>query len=275
MNILIVGLGIIGASYAKGLKDKGHTIYGVDIKQDTIDFALKNEIIDYGSLCASDFIYKAKLIIIGLYPNDILDFLKKHKHLFNRDQVITDVCGVKRCFLDEAIKTSSPASYISHHPMAGKEKVGITFSDPNIFKKANFLIIDEASRKEDIKLLEDIAHDLEFMRISVMSKEKHDKMIGFTSQLAHAIAVALVNSDTESDTKNFIGDSYRDLTRIAKINKDLWSELFFSNKDYLINEIDNFEFYLDKIKTSLINDDKKLLEEQFISAKEIREKMEK
>ncbi len=100
-------------------------------------------------------------------------------------------------------------------------------------------------------------------------------MIGFTSQLAHAIAVSLVNSDDQEDTRNFIGDSYRDLTRIAKINKDLWSELFFANKDYLINEIDNFEYYLDIIKYSLINNEPDKLKEQFVRAKEIREKMDK
>jgi prephenate dehydrogenase len=100
-------------------------------------------------------------------------------------------------------------------------------------------------------------------------------MIGFTSQLTHAIAVALVNSDTEDDTINFIGDSYRDLTRIAKINKDLWSELFFSNKDYLINELDNFVTELEKIRTALDTNDEELLKEQFVSAKLIREKMEK
>ncbi len=275
MNILIVGLGIIGASYAKGLKDKGHTIYGVDINKETLEYALDNNIVDFASSDASLFIPNVELIIIGLYPNNIIEFLKKYKDLFNEKHVITDVCGVKRCFLDEAIEISKPARFVSHHPMAGREKIGIKFSDPAIFKKANFLIIDENSLESDIDTLKGIAHDLEFARISVISKEKHDKMIGFTSQLAHAIAVALVNSDNESDTKNFIGDSYRDLTRIAKINKDLWSELFFSNKDYLINEIDNFEFFLDKIKTALINDDRALLEEQFVSAKEIREKMEK
>ncbi len=275
MNILVVGLGIIGASYAKGLKDKGYTIYGVDIKEDTIKYALDNNIIDYGSIEASDYISKADLIILGLYPFAILEFLKKYNHLFNSNLVITDVCGVKRYFIYEAYELAKPAHYITHHPMAGREKVGITFSDPKIFNGANFLIIDYKVNENEIDLLKNIAHDLSFGKISIISPEKHDKMIGFTSQLTHAIAVSLVNSDTEDDTNRFIGDSYRDLTRIAKINKELWSELFLSNKDYLINEIENFVTELAKLKKCLENDDDNTLKEIFEKAKDKREKMEK
>ena len=267
MRILIVGLGLIGASYAKGLKSKGHYIYGVDINQDTIEYAKENNIVD--------FIKEADMIILGLYPYDLLDFLKKYQPLFNKNQIITDVCGVKRHFVFEAKELAKPATYISHHPMAGKEKVGIVYSDPTIFKKANFLIINTNNEEYEVNKLKELANDLEFNRITVISAEKHDKMIGFTSQLAHAIAVALVNSDTEEDTRNFIGDSYRDLTRIAKINKVLWSELFFSNKDYLINELDNFVNELEKIRLALDTNDEALLKEQFIKAKQIREKMEK
>jgi len=275
MNILIVGLGIIGASYAKGLRLKGHHVYGVDIKDSTIKYALENNFIDEGSKEASDFIKNADLLILGLYPFDILEFIKKYKNEFKENLVITDVCGVKRHFIYEATKLAKPATYITHHPMAGREKVGIEYSNPQIFKNANFLIVDNENNKREIDLLKGIANDLEFGRISIISPEKHDKMIGFTSQLAHAIAVSLVNSDTEDDTIKFIGDSYRDLTRIAKINKDLWAELFFSNKDYLIKEIDNFELELIKLRNSLENDDKESLLKIFETAKYKREKMEK
>ena len=273
MNILIVGLGIIGASYAKGLKIKGHYIYGVDKLESTLKYAKDNNIIDEGSLNACDFIDNADLIILGLYPNNLIQFLKEHK--FKASQIITDVCGVKSHFLEEAYELAKPATYISHHPMAGREKVGIEYSDNKIFDGANFLIINYNNKDYEINALKEIAKDLNFGKISIISMEKHDKMIGYTSQLAHAIAVALVNSDTEEDTFSFIGDSYRDLTRIAKINKNLWSELFLSNKDYLIDEIDNFEKVLNDIKTCLINDDSKKLKEIFEESKIRREKMEK
>ncbi len=275
MNILIVGLGLMGASYASGLRKKGHTVYGVDINKDSIEYAKEYHIIDDGSLNPSDFINKVDLLILGLYPFDILDFIKKYHSSFNENLIVTDLCGVKRHFIDEAISLTRPATYISHHPMAGREKVGARFNDPNIFKGANFLIIDKNNKEREINVLKELAAALEFGKISIITPEKHDKMIGFTSQLAHAIAVSLVNSDTEEDTNAFIGDSYRDLTRIAKINRDLWSELFFSNKDYLISEINNFEQELEKLKNSLINDDSKALKDIFVKAKEKREKMEK
>lgn len=275
MNILIVGLGIIGASYAKGLKEKGHYIYGVDKSEDTISYGIENNIISEGSIDAKDFIEKSDLIILGLYPYDLLDFLKKYNNLFKEGQIITDVSGVKRHFLKEAYNLAKPATYISHHPMAGREKQGIKYSDNKIFNSANFLIINYQNSEKEIEVLKGISKDLNFGKISIISMEKHDKMVGYTSQLAHAIACALVNSDTEDDTYDFIGDSYRDLTRIAKINKDLWSELFLSNKDYLIDEINNFENELDKIKTSLITCDKEALKEIFEESKIRREKMEK
>ncbi len=275
MNILIVGLGIIGASYAKGLKEKGHYIYGVDKRKETISYGIENNIISEGSIDAKDFIEKSDLIILGLYPYDLLDFLKKYNNLFKEGQIITDVSGVKRHFLKEAYALSKPATYISHHPMAGREKQGIKYSDNKIFNGANFLIINYQNAEKEIEVLKGIARDLNFGKISIISMEKHDKMVGYTSQLAHAIACALVNSDTEDDTYDFIGDSYRDLTRIAKINKDLWSELFLSNRDYLIDEINNFENELDKIKTSLITCDKEALKDIFEESKIRREKMEK
>lgn len=275
MNILIVGLGIIGASYAKGLKIKGHYIYGVDKLDSTLEYALKNNIIDEGSLEASKFIDKADLIILGLYPNNLIEFLKEYKSKFKENQIITDVCGVKSHFLKEAYELAKPACYISHHPMAGREKVGIEYSDNKIFEGANFLIINYKTEEPEINVLKKISKDLNFGKVSIISMEKHDKMIGYTSQLAHAIAVALVNSDTEDDTFSFIGDSYRDLTRIAKINKNLWSELFLSNKKYLIDEIDNFQDELNDIKECLINDDSAKLKEIFEESKTRREKMEK
>lgn len=153
MNILIVGLGIIGASYAKGLKIKGHYIYGVDKLDSTLEYALKNNIIDEGSLEASKFIDKADLIILGLYPNNLIEFLKEYKSKFKENQIITDVCGVKSHFLKEAYELAKPACYISHHPMAGREKVGIEYSDNKIFEGANFLIINYKTEEPEINVL--------------------------------------------------------------------------------------------------------------------------
>lgn len=275
MNILIVGLGLIGGSYAMRLKKAGHKIYGVDVKQSTLDYALSHNMCDAVSLDASEFITISDLIIIGLYPDHILEFLESYHSLFNSKQVITDVCGVKSAFIHRAIKLASPAIYISHHPMAGREKSGIEYADNKIFDGMNFLIVNVENKEYEINILKQIGHDLGFGRISLMSPKYHDKMIGFTSQLTHAIAVSLVNSDTEDDTKNFIGDSYRDLTRIAMINENLWSDLFFANREYLLSEITNFESELLKLKLCLVENNKEGLKEIFIKSKNKRKEMEK
>ena len=278
MKYLIVGLGLIGGSYAKGLKEKGHYVYGVTRSLETINYALDMGYIDEGKPIDEDFdefIDNADIVILASYPEQILGFLDKHNGRFKKGQIITDVAGVKTCYVYEAIKKAKPATYIAHHPMAGRETSGIKYANTEMFKGANFLIVSVKNDKEDIEKIASIGEDLGFKNITVMTPEKHDKMIGFTSQLAHAIAVSLVNADTEEDTKYFIGDSYRDLTRIAKINEELWSSLFLLNKDYLIAEIEGFSSELNKIKTALVDEDAEALKKIFISSRIKRTEMDK
>ena len=275
MNILIIGLGLMGGSYAMGLTKKGHKVYACDINNESIEYAKKNNFIIDGSYDASNYIPKMDMIILGLYPNYIVDFLKKYNNLFKKGQIITDLCGIKTHFLQEAQQYSGDAEYISHHPMAGREKSGVIHSNIEMFKKANFLITPtEKNTTHAIEMMKALGLDLEFGRISVVTPEHHDAIIAYTSQLTHAIAVSLVNADTDIDSKNFVGDSYRDLTRIAKINEELWSELFFDNKDALLKKIGDFERELDDIKTALINGDKELLKKKFISSTNHRKEME-
>lgn len=276
MKVLIVGLGLMGGAYALKLKSKGYTVYGTDINQNSIDYAIKNEFIDEGSIDPTEFILKADLIIIALYPKLIIEFINKYNKLFNENQIITDICGVKTSFVYDAEKLSLPAKYVSHHPMAGREKSGVEYSNLVSFSGANFLITTtNNSNNNAIESLKKIGLDLGFNKITVIDLETHDDMIGFTSQLTHAIAVSLVNSDHNPNTKYFIGDSYRDLTRIAKINESLWSELFLENKDNLLNHIESFEHELDLLKIALKNEDRKALEELFKNSTAIRKEMDK
>lgn len=275
MKILVVGLGLIGGSYAMSLSNKGHKVYGVDINNETLDYAINKKWIISGSAEASDYICDMDMIIICLYPMLILEFLAKYACYFKEGQIITDVCGVKSSFVEEATKLALPATYLSHHPMAGKEKVGIKYSDSRIFIGANFLITPVCENDNAINTLKNIAIEMGFGRITVMSPKRHDEMIGFTSQLTHAIAVSLVNSDHDSETKKFIGDSYRDLTRIAMINEKLWSELFLENKEALLVHIESFENELNVLKNALYEDDKEKLNELFRNSTKIRKEMEK
>ena len=276
MKICIVGLGLIGGSYAMGLSKKNHEVYGIDKNIDTINYAIQKGYIKAGFTDDYNILSEMDLIILAIYPQAILNFLTENNKFFNRNQVITDVCGIKTSFVYKAALLSGEATYLSHHPMAGKEKIGIEYADSSIFKGANFLITPiENTPIQAIKLIDSIGKDLEFGRISVISPERHDKMIGFTSQLTHAIAVSLVNSDSDEETKSFIGDSYRDLTRIAMINEKLWSELFLENKTELLSHIENFEKELDVLKNALKTNDKEKLNELFKHSTIVRKKMEK
>ncbi len=276
MKVLIVGLGLMGGAYAYRLSNKGYTVYGSDINMDSIDYALEKKFIANGSVNPEDFIKDSDLIVLAIYPTAILSFINRYHDLFHEGQVITDICGVKSSFIHEATKLSKPAVYCSHHPMAGREKIGIEYSTECVFGGANYLITPlEGTDEFAIDLLKQLGNDLGFKRISVMDIEKHNRMIGFTSQLTHAIAVSLVNSDHDSDTKYYIGDSYRDLTRIAMINENLWSELFLENRKYLLEHIASFEFELDLLKMALYREDKEALCELFRSSTKIRKDMEK
>lgn len=276
MKVLIVGLGLMGGAYAYRLSNKGYTVYGSDINMDSIDYALEKKFIANGSVNPEDFIKNSDLIVLAIYPTAILSFINRYHDLFHEGQVITDICGVKSSFIHEATKLSKPAVYCSHHPMAGREKIGIEYSTECVFGGANYLITPLLGTDEfAIDLLKQLGNDLGFKRISVMDIEKHNRMIGFTSQLTHAIAVSLVNSDHDSDTKYYIGDSYRDLTRIAMINENLWSELFLENRKYLLEHIASFEFELDLLKMALYREDKEALCELFRSSTKIRKDMEK
>ncbi len=276
MRILIVGLGLIGGSYAMGLSKKGHIVYGMDKDVHAIQYAQQKGFILESNLQNRELVSNVDLIILSIYPQAIVEFMKEYQAYFKASQIITDVCGVKGSFIYQVQQYVGLATYVSHHPMAGKEKIGIEFADDTIFKGANFLITPlENTPLPAIKQLDGIARDLGFKTITVISPEKHDQMIGFTSQLTHAIAVSLVNSDHDKDTVHFIGDSYRDLTRIAMINERLWSELFLENRDALLTHIEAFENELNGLKAALKENDKEKLEELFQRSTEIRRKMEK
>ena len=265
----------MGGAYAYRLKEKGHIIYGYDLNKDNLNYALDNNYIDYISFDLKE-ISNIDLLILATYPKDIIPFLNKYHHLFRDDLYITDIASVKGKFLLDAVKLAKPAKYISHHPMAGKEKTGIKYSKECEFSNANFLITTTIDNKEDeIELIKSIGVDLGFGNIVTVDYDKQDLVIAYTSALTHAIAISLVNSDNIEDAKNFIGDSYRDLTRIAMINENLWSELFFENKDNLLNYIDIFIKNMEKIKDALKNNDIESLKELMVSSTNIRKSMNK
>lgn len=277
MNIVIVGLGVIGGSYAKALQKAGYSnVYGIDKDEITLQKAKDLGLIKEGFKDGSKCLVDADFIILSIYPRLVRGFIEDNKNNFKDGAVITDATGIKEMFIKEVIDClPEQVDFVFGHPMAGREKKGIDFSSAEVFKDANYLItVIDRNKEENIQLVERLAKEMGFNRVKRITPSFHDEMISFTSQLPHALAVALINADIEGrDTGSFIGDSYRDLTRIANINEDLWSELFLGNKNNLIKSIIMFEDELMKIKSALIHDDKEKLKVLFRESTKRREKL--
>lgn len=276
MKIVIVGLGVIGGSFAMALKKAGYDeIYGIDTNEETLQKAKRMGIIKGAG--TTDELYEADLIILALYPRLIKTFIMNHGHRLKPGCVITDATGIKGMFIDDILEMlPSEVDFVFGHPMAGREKKGIDFASDQVFMGANYLITPTKKNKEkNIALIEQLAYEMGFKKVRKISPACHDEMIGFTSQLPHAIAVALINSDEEGrDTGSFIGDSYRELTRIANMNEDLWSELFLGNKDNLLKAINNFELELDLIKKAIHDYDAETLKQYFRKSTKRRERLD-
>ncbi|NOW06336.1 prephenate dehydrogenase [Clostridium beijerinckii] len=277
MKIVVVGLGVIGGSFTMALKEAGYNdVYGIDINEESLEKAKKLGLIREGFKNGEEVIKSADFIIISLYPRLVKQFIIDNKNNFKDGAVITDATGIKKMFIEDIVNIlPKNIDFVFGHPMAGREKKGIDFASSQVFKGANYILTPVSRNKEEnLNMIEDLIYKIGFKRVKRITPEYHDEMIGYTSQLPHSLAVALVNSDVEGrETGSFIGDSYRDLTRIANINEDLWSELFLGNKENLLKSIENFEVELDKIKDAIKDDDKETLKEIFIKSTKRREKL--
>lgn len=248
-NILIVGLGLIGGSYAKALKRLGYHVTAIDKDEKAINYALNEDIIDEGFTCASiNAVSNADAVIFALYPGAFKMWIKENQHLLKSGALLTDVTGVKSCIvydIQEILRDD--VEFIAAHPMAGREVCGVQNSDSEIFRNANYIVTPTAKNTpEAVEWCKTLGKILGFSKVSVLSPEEHDDVIGFVSQLTHVIAVALMTCNDNTDLASYTGDSFRDLTRIARINENMWSELFLLNKDVLLEQMDSF---MDEFKT--------------------------
>lgn len=276
-KILIIGLGLLGGSYAKGLSESGYHVMGIARRQETIDYALKNQFIQEGSIEVETLCTKADIVIFGLYPELMISWIEQHQKHFKSGIIITDVSGVKCNIVDKVQEIlRDDVEFISAHPMAGKETSGIEYANVEMFKNANYIITPTSKNtQEAIEFSHDLANTLHFNHISVLSCEQHDQMIAFLSQLTHVIAVSLMNTHDNSHLVEYTGDSFRDLTRIAKINETMWSELFLLNKDILLDEIDNFIASITNFRDVLANEEKQEMQKLFIQSTQRRKKFDK
>lgn len=275
---LIVGLGLLGGKYAQVLSQKGYHVTGITHSRSTLDYALTHGYIQAGKTeDFADLVKGADCVIFGLYPTVLLDWVREYGALLRPGTLVTDVSGVKRGVV-EPIQEMLPegVEFIASHPMAGRETSGIAHSAEVDFAPANFIITPTARNTQaGIDWCRALAETLGFKRISELTPAEHDHMIGYVSQLCHAIAVSLMCASDNSELACYTGDSFRDLTRIARINDKMWAELFLWNKDNLISEIDMFTNALLSMRQKLVEDDRDGLEEMFRLSTKRREAFDK
>ena len=261
MNIGVVGLGLIGGSIIKSAKkNTNFMVYGYDINSDVVKNARESNFIDGEltdvNLSVCDYVF------ISLYPKAVVDFVKTNASKFKASAVVIDCAGVKRSVCSECFKIAeaNDFSFIGGHPMAGTQFSGFENSKDTMFYNAPFVLTPKEN--EDILILAnaiDVIMQLGFGRVSVMTPEKHDKLIAFTSQLAHVVSNAFVKSPSAPERKGISAGSYKDLTRVAYLNEKMWTELFIDNKDNLIFELDNIISELQKYSEAMKNNDAETL----------------
>ena len=257
-KILIVGLGLLGGSYAKVLKRYGFHISAITLDQSSIDYAIKENIIDEGSTELDErMIGEADLVIFALYPHVFVEWIEKNQWLLKSGALITDVTGVKRSIVYQIQDMLRPdVEFVAAHPMAGREVSGVENSTDRMFIGANYIVTPtEKNTPEAIQTCIELGRLLGFSNVTTLSPEEHDEMIGFLSQLTHCIAITLMTCNDKENMEKFTGDSFRDLTRIARINDLMWSELFVANKDVLLDQMTLFIDKFNSLKTMLETED--------------------
>ena len=248
-KVLIVGLGLMGGSYAEKLSSLGFEVGALARRPETLDYALRKGIIAHGRTDVTrEYVSQFDLVVFALYPHTFVDWIGRYQDFLKKGAVLTDVTGVKRAVVPAVQGMLRPdLEFVPAHPMAGREVYGVENSDCRIFTDANFIITPtERNTPEGIELIRTLGCILGFRHIAVISPEEHDEMIGFLSQLTHCIAVTLMTCKDTEHLAEYTGDSFRDLTRIARINEDMWTELFLENRDELLSQMDLF---LEKFRT--------------------------
>ncbi len=261
MTVGIVGLGLIGGSFAKAYREAGETVLACNRTEDTLKFAMLSGAVD-GELTEEN-IGSCDLVIIAVFPEAAEAFLKRMAPHIGKKPVVIDACGTKRkiCSMCFPIAEEYGFTYIGGHPMAGTHKSGFKYARANLFHNAPMVIVPPSF--DDIELLDRVKTLLApvgFGSISVTTAEKHDELIAFTSQMPHIISNAYIKSPTAAAHKGFSAGSYKDLTRVAWLNPKLWAELFLENRDCILNELDWFIAALEQYRDAVKNDDFETLE---------------
>lgn len=274
MKVLICGLGLIGASLAKTLKkNTTHTVLGWNRTSSVTEKALRDGVIDRtGDI--DELMSDADITFVNFYPDAIVPFILEHKNSFKKDSIVSDSCGIKTKICKELEHEKLNFYYVGAHPMAGREVGGYDNSQDTLFDKASFIVTPyENTPRNKVDALVGLAQDMKFARTVVTTPEHHDEMIAFTSQIAHVLACSYVLSPLAPMHPGYSAGSYRDVSRVARINAEMWSDLFIDNKDALVREVDDLVSNLMKFKYNIINEDRQALCDLMNKANSIKEEI--
>lgn len=273
MKIAIVGLGLIGGSLAKAIKkNTQHSVYAIDTDKETIRSAIEQEAID--EEITADELKMCDLTIICLYPERIVEFVRENAGKFKKGSIVIDSCGVKTAvtYPCENILEDYGVRFLGCHPMAGREFSGFDYSVDNLFDKASFIITQTPNTKTQlVATVGNLAYEIGFRKVVVSTPEEHDRIIAFTSQLAHIVSSAYVKSPSLTKQSGFSAGSFKDLTRVAKLNEDMWTSLFLLNKDPLVDEISHIIDRLTEYKNAIETENADELKELLKNGRELKE----
>lgn len=275
MTVGIVGLGLIGGSLAKAYKKSAHTVYAYNRSRETLDTAISESVAE-GEL-TPDKIKECDLILICLYPDAAIEYLRSVSEYISKNTIVIDCCGTKEkiCKAGFALAKQYGYTFIGGHPMAGTQFSGYKYSKSSLFKGAYMVLVP--SDIEDTSLIDTAKYLLspaEFGQFSIVSAEKHDKIIAFTSQLAHVVSNAYVKSPSARIHKGFSAGSYKDLTRVAWLNENMWTELCMENRENMIFELQTIISELNKYKEALENKNEAELKALFAEGKKIKNEID-
>ena len=272
MRVGIVGLGLIGGSMAKSVKARtGHTVYGVDLDQETMMLARMCGAID-GAL-DGDTLPQCDLILVAVRPGAAVRWVRDHAGQIAGSAILVDLCGVKRTVVAQIapIAAERGFAYIGGHPMAGKERGGFTSSSDSLYVGASMILTPD--EHTDMKLLETLQAfflDVGFARLTFSQPEEHDRIIAFTSQLAHIVSSAYVKSPEAQRRRGFSAGSFQDMTRVARLDEDMWTELFLDDADFLTKELGVLIGHLEEYRQALETRDAQRLHDLLKEGRELK-----
>lgn len=273
MKIAIVGLGLIGGSLAKAIKrNTNETVFGIDINKGTIAGALAQEAID-GEITAKQ-LCTCDVVIVSLYPEGIINFISENRGLFKKGSTVIDTCGIKGEIVKscEDVLLEEGVNFLGCHPMAGREFSGFAYSVDNLFDKASFIMTP--TDKTPMKVVQSIsalAYRIGFAKVVVTNTDEHDSVIAFTSQLAHVVSSAYVKSPSLLKQAGFSAGSFKDMTRVAKLNEDMWTTLFLMNKEHLTFELDHIIGHLTEYRNAIADGNSNALHDLLRDGRELKE----